>query len=306
MRTTLCVLAGLAAACLAGCGAPVVEVVHELPPPVPLPPDTGLKPGDVAVDGVDEAWIPEYLWGEIMRRLPERVDPDADLRRPLEGRVKVVVEEDSGVRPVRRWGTNAGPARRVELPYLVRRVDIGLVLEIRLDPPRSGTGVPNDLWLETRASYDSTSDPDVRGERGLHRGDDPRRVPPTEEIIRSLIARCVDDAAGMIEPVEMPVTLRFRPAGGAEAAKGLNVAGEREFAAAAEHFRAALEAAPEDAALHFNLGLALEGAGDFAEAAEVYRTAAEASSGQDAEAQEAHRRAAELYRRIEEAKAAES
>ncbi len=320
MRTSLCLFAGLAAACLAGCGAPVVEVVHELPPAVPLPPHGGLEierggfrfdvSGSVAgVRRQGESDKPnlEALVSRFGPRLAEglrRVEPaeGETVGEPLKvgGRVRIRWEDEDGTRRGRR-NAGAGAPETVELPYLVRRVNVGV--ELAITPP---DGAEPSVVLETRAAYDSAGDPEVRGEYGLHRADDPERVPALRTILDELFGRCIEDATGMLAPVKMPVTLRFRPVGGSEAAEALKAAGERDFAAAAEHFRAALEAAPEHAALHFNLGLALEGAGDFAEAAEAYRAAGEASSGEDAEAQEAHRRAAELHRRIQEGEAAES
>lgn len=128
----------------------------------------------------------------------------------------------------------------------------------------------------------------------MHRGDDPERIPSFEQITRELVAECVETAVGMVEPVMMPVTLRFRPASGPEAAAGLESARERDFAAAAEQFRAAVTKRPDDAALCFNLGLALEGAGDFAGARGAYQAAVGASAGKDVEAQKAAARAAAL------------
>jgi len=291
MRTRLIAVANLMAlTCILGCGAPVVEIVHELPPAVPLPADAPLEAGEFTAQGPGAEWTPQYLRAELAKALTELSHGDGAHARRMGGRSTVAVEEDSGTRPARRWNAETGSAAPVELPYLVRRVAVRVTFEIA--PGEDG----QSLVVETRADYDSTRDPRVRGEYGLGRGDDPERAPPVEQVTRELLAQCVQEGVGMVEPVMMPVTLRFRLGGGTEGAAGSEAARKRDFPAATEHFRAAVAKRPDDAALRFNLGLALEGAGKFAAARRAYEAAAKAAGRPDAEAEQAAKRAAALAR----------
>ncbi|MFW6133634.1 MAG: tetratricopeptide repeat protein [Planctomycetota bacterium] len=316
------------AACLGGC-APSVQVVHTLRPAVELPPGGPLRVGRFEAVGGDD-WTAAALREAVVESFIDAAgsppQPDGDAEAPGEprpygrpygrvvsGSAEVAVREQRGTRQGRRrdaairppvWAD--GELVGVELAYLLRRVDVRTVLTVA--PADDETAAP--ARLEVRQSYDSSRDPRVRGADGLARADDPDRVPPTDRVVRELLARCAARARAMVEPVRMPVTLSFRPVGGTAAAEGLKAARRRDFATAVEHFRTALRQlddgdAPIRAAvwprrgdLLFNLAAAHEADSHFAQAERRYRAALRASDGRDEEARAAAERVAALGRRV--------
>jgi hypothetical protein len=263
-----------------------------LPAPVPLPAGGEVRPGRFEVEGPGADWIPAFLQAEVARRMDD-LSGGGESDGPLEmgGVVTVRVSDDSGTRPARRRGPE-GELKLVELPYLVRTVDVRVVFAVA---PKSG-GQP--VELETHRSYASNRDPAVLGQYGLARGDDPAGVPPADEVTRELLVECVQTARGMLAPVEMPVTLAFRYAGGDPAQAGLAAVEKGEYAEAVEEFRSAVEEDPENPALQFNLAAACEADGRFAAAEEHYRAALAASGGEDEEARLSAERVAKLRRRM--------
>lgn len=281
------------AAFAVGCAGPAVEVVHTMEAPVPLPAGGRIRPGQFEVDGPGRQWIGDFLRGEVAERM-QGVSGDAGADEPLEmsGEVAVEVTDESGVRKARRHDETTGRLKPVEIPYLVRTVDVRAVFSIA--PAGGGEAVE----LETHRSYVSSNDPRVRGEYGLHRGDDPDRVPPTEEIIRDLLVECIEMVRGMVEPVRLPVKLQFRYAGGDASQAGLAAVEKGDFAAGVEHFRRAVESNGSDPVALFNLAAAYEAAGLLSEASEHYQAALDASGGEDAEAADALRRTQALLTRM--------
>jgi len=282
----------VAAALAAGCAAPTASVVHELPAAVPAGDVAAIVPGRFEVAAGD-AWMAEFLAAEVNRRAAAaRGDaPPAEPAVTMGGTVTAEVTDRRGRRPARRMDPAAGRLVDVQVPFLVRTAKVRVVFALA---PADGAA---PVKLETAESYTSAEDPRVRGPAGLERGDDPSRVPPAETILRELLVQCVDEAWGMIAPVRMPVTLQFRRADGEAAEAGLEAVERKDFAAAVEHFRAAVQERPDSAALRFNLAAALEGQGQFAAAARHYQAAADAAG--DAGDPEA-RRAAQRTTRLAE------
>ncbi|MFP3937318.1 MAG: tetratricopeptide repeat protein, partial [Phycisphaerae bacterium] len=250
----------LLAACAGGCAGPSVDVTHILPAAVELPAGGEVRPDRFEVTGGGEQWISEFLRTEVQRRMAG-LSGSAGAEEPLAvgGEVTVEVTDESGVRQARGYDEH-GRARTVELPYLVRTVEAGVVFSIA--PAGGGKAVE----LETHPSYVSNEDPRLRGQYGLYRGDDPDRVPPTEEIVRELLAQCVEEVRGMVEPVLVPVALQFRYAGGESSQAGLAAVEKGDFEGAVEHFSKAAEQRPDDVAVLFNLAAACEATGLLAEA----------------------------------------
>jgi hypothetical protein len=280
------------AGCLVGCSGPRLTVVHTLPAAVPLPPGGEVRSGRFEVDGPGSDWIPGFLQAEVARRTAGlRGTAGSGESLKMGGTATVRVTDDSGTRAARRRG-DAGELAAIELPYLVRTVDVRVVFAV------APAGGGREVELETRRTYASNRDPAVRGKHGLWRGDDPERVPPADEVTRELLAECVDAARGMLAPVEMPVTLQFRYAGGARAQAGLAAVGKGDYAEAVEQLRPAVEDDPDNPALLYNLAAACEAAGRLGEAEQRYRAALAASGGEDVEARSGAERAAKLRRRM--------
>ncbi|MGC9455651.1 MAG: hypothetical protein ACP5HU_12435 [Phycisphaerae bacterium] len=278
-------------ACAGGCAAPSVDVAHVLPAPVELPAGGEVRAGSFDVGESGEAWMADFLRVEVARQM-EGLSGAAGTDEPLDvdGVATVRVTDDSGVREARRYDGQGRP-ETVELPYLVRMVDVGVVFTIT-----SASG--GSVELETHRNYDSSRDPGIRGKYGLYRGDDPERVPPTDDIVRKLLVECVEQAGGMVRPVEVPVTLQFRYAGGEASQAGLKAVEKGDFRRAVERFREAAESRGDDVALLFNLAAASEAAGRLRDAREHYQAALDASGGEDAEAAEAVRRTQALLSRM--------
>ena len=256
-----------------GCAGPRVQVVHTLPAAVPLPPGGQVRPGRFEADGPGGDWIPGFLHAQVARRMDGLAGRGVG-QTPLNvsGTVSVRVTDDSGTRPARRWDESTGQLETIELPYLVRTVDVRAVFAFA-----APGGFPA-VELETERSYVSSRDPEVRGEYGLGRGDDPARVPPAEQVTRELLSQCVETARGMVAPVEVPVALQFRRAGGPAARAGLAAVEKGDFAEAVEQFRSAVQGDPQNSALLFDLAAAFEAAGRVAAAHEHYRAALAAAS----------------------------
>jgi len=301
---------GLFAACAVavilsgGCAGPRVNIVHTLPAAVPLPVETPqIQPGQFQADGPGEDWIPAFLREQIQQRRWAATNGTTGVSGAeggeiieMDGTVRSRVRDESGRRPVERGDTDQGTLKEEQIPYLIRTVDVRAVFELH----RVGEEFP-DARLETAEQYRSVNDPRVWGRFGLQRPDDPQRVPPVEQILRELLRECVDTALGMVRPLEMQVTLAFRPVCGEQGTAGLKAAEAREFSEAAGHFRRALDDRPGEANLLFNLGLACEGAGDFAAAAESYEAALKQSDGKDEEARASAERARRLESRMSSA-----
>ena len=284
------VLWAVAAVALAGCAGPTVSVVHELPPEVPVGNPAAIEPGTFEI-AAGEAWMTQFLAAQVAERAAayaEGATPAAAI--PMGGTVTAEVTERRGHRPARRRDRATDRLVTVQVPFLVRTAEVRVVFAL-------GAAGAAPTQIETAAAYNSTEDPRARGRLGLDRGDDPDQVPPAETVLRELLAECAGAAWGMITPVRMPVTLQFHPAGGPEAQAGLRAAEQKDFPAAAEHFRSALEEDPDSPALRANLAAALEGAGRFADAARAYQAAAESA---DKDAAGPLRAAAERARKLAE------
>ena len=150
--------------------------------------------------------------------------------------------------------------------------------------------------IEVERTYGSLADPRVRGEAGLERPDDPKRVPPADTAIRELLTECADAFCGMVRPLVVTVEVRMRPTGQADGAAGLKAAKKADYGAALEHFKAATAAAPKDVSLLFDRAVAAEAAGDLADALKHYQAVAKATKDRDTVAVESALRVERVMR----------
>ncbi|MBS3733367.1 MAG: tetratricopeptide repeat protein [Phycisphaerae bacterium] len=298
MRTRHLVCFALAlASVLVGCAGPTVHITHALPAAVNLPPGDAVQAGRFQAVGEGSDWTADVLKAEVARQFADLDAADNGAARIVTGSVTVEATDERGTRSVRRRDPSIADRAdhalvTVALPSLIRHVRVRTVLAV------AAAGHPAPVRLEVRKTYDSTRDPRVRSPDGLRRGDDPEHVPPTGQIIRELLRRCVETARSMVEPLNVPVTLTFRAGGGEDADAGRRAAGEGDFVAAAEHFRTALAKRPDAADLRLNLAAACEAAGEFAAAERHYRAVWKASNGHDDEARAGASRAEMLQQHI--------
>lgn len=259
-------------ALVAGCAGPKVHLRHQLGSPA----HTGISPaalqvGRFQVQPHDSAQLSGYLQDKLRQRLADFTlnHHSASTQPPatVTGTININARDSRGIRHIRRYHPTIGGLQDFEVPTLRRDVIVAVNF-ILLDPT---DGRP--ITLETRRPYSSHQDPEIRGERGLLRPDDPKHVPPTNTIARRLIDECIADFLGMIHLYEIAAQVALRHAPGPQAAKGSRAVKRADFAAAAEHYRAALQDRPDDPRLHFNLALVSEAGKDLAAAENHYRAA---------------------------------
>jgi len=152
------------------------------------------------------------------------------------------------------------------------------------------------VTVEVRRSYDSPADPRVRGPLGLERPDDPQRVPPAEQVLRELLTECVEAFCRMVAPVELVARVPLRPAASRQGAAALDAARVGDFQAAIGRLQAAVEAAPNDANLRFNLAVVCEAGGEFEAALSHYQAVVKQAEGRDPLADEGARRLRRVLR----------
>jgi tetratricopeptide (TPR) repeat protein len=292
----LCLVFGVvAAAAAAGCTAPSVQIEHVLPGAVPLPPGVGrVRAGGFAVVAGPRDEFARHVQRVLDERLAEfRMTGQAAGEREaaagapaanVGGTIHVETQDKTSTRTVRRWNPAAGKTEDREAASLTRLVEVRVVFAI------SGGDSPKPTAVaELSRSYDSTADPRTRGELGLERVDDPRRVPPAETIVRELLSECVSAFCEMVAPVKLTAEVRLRPMIG-EGWRGLVAAGKGDLTAAAASFEAVVKAAPQSADARFNLAAALEAKGQLRQALSHYREALEQAQGKDPEAADGVRR----------------
>ncbi|MFO8011769.1 MAG: tetratricopeptide repeat protein [Phycisphaerae bacterium] len=290
-RSATMVLLATCAAAMAGCAAPVLSVRHDLPAAVPLPEDARMvRVGDFSVHppGHDDAAA--VLTQGLQKRLSRHwaIDGDADTRARavrLTGAVAIKTDDARGTRRVRRYDKAAGAWREAEVPTLVRTASAHVTCRVA----RPGTKEPL-FAVEADRSYDSTADPQVRGELGLGRPDDPDRVPPTDTILADLLDGCAEDVVAMLSPQAVEAEVRTRGTLDGLGNDGLKAAEQDDLETAVRLLTEAVTKHPDDAALRFDLAAVLEAAGRLEAALEHYVAVLEQTDGRDADAAVAARR----------------
>ncbi len=266
------VLASVASFLLVGCAGPVVAIRHTLPPALPWPENVAMpRAGEVVVaemtpEGrVDPVAQAKSLAGCLAAHLPEG---DAGLEQALvDGQAYVTVDDQQGQRTVRMYDPQAGTTTQREVTTLVRKVDLRVDFTIhRADGTVLGRA-------EVRRSYNSATDPQVRGELGLGRPDDPAHVPTAEKILAGQCREAAEELASLLSPVEVSAEVELLPVSGEQAQAGLEAAREGNYAEATRAFQAAV-GERDDPQLQFNLAAVAEAAGQLTLARESWENAA--------------------------------
>lgn len=304
-------VAALAAVMAAGCSAPTLEVTHRLHPPVAIDCAYHRQIGDAGFDihltgnaagTVDAERLRQSLANQAAlaaATAPCRTDGPAgegSFAGAFGGEAFVQINDIEGERTVLTGLDEDGPEQ--VLPTLVRRAKVRVVFRVKH---------PDGPWvhIETRSEYDSRNDPQLRGAAdesvtwGLLRGDDPRRIPPAEEILQRQIEICCETFADMLAPTIARARIPLRPVG----PDALDLVREDRLSEAATAFEQQLQARPEDADLRFNLAACQEATGQLAPALENYRRVAEAekdSRESPTPAESAERRVGRLLQRWDE------
>jgi hypothetical protein len=283
MRTTDSgVCAAVTALCLvAGC-APELTVRHVMPAGLPLPPEIALmNAGTFTVRAEpkgDFAALASFAQETLAKRLAdvslrsaaprEGAEITPDRCATVGGTIHVSWQDQRGRRVVRRRGGEAGELKKVELPSLIREVDVRVEFAVRRASGGEALGA-----AEVRRSYNSAADPRVRGELGLGRADDPSRVPAADDVLKELMSDCIEAFCRLAQPVEVTARLALRGVSGQSAEAGLKAARDGQYPQAAAHFAEALRAKPEETDLHFNLAATAEVGGDLETALKHYEQA---------------------------------
>jgi len=271
----------VAAACgAAGCGGPTVTITHHLPGAVPMPDGvTSFRAGTLSLEGFSEGGITFTLTKMLGEKLKGLGRPGGSAVI-VNAVARATVSETKGTARLRRWNAETRTLDAIELPALVRTVDV----ETDFTVTRPGGG--EIVTVETRRSYSSAEDPRIRGELGLQRPDDPVHVPATGRVVRELVGECADALCRMLAPDEIPVELSMRPTWIREGRAGLAAAGKGDYGEAKKQFEAGLKRFPNSKPLWFNLGLAAEAADDLETALAAYDQLVTRSGGRDTEADE--------------------
>lgn len=278
-RADVLVVAVLACG-VAGCGEPIVTITHHLPGAVPMPDGvTSFRAGTLSVEGFSEGGIPFSMTKMLGEKLSALGRPGGSAV-VVDAAARVTVSETKGTARVRRWNAETRKLDALELPALVRKVDV------ETDFTVARPGGKRIVTVETRRSYTSAEDPRIRGELGLQRPDDPVHVPPTGQIVRELLGECADALCRMLASDEIPVELAMRPTWIREGRAGLAATKEGDYGEAKKHFEAGLERFPNSKPLWFNLALAAEAADDLEAALQAYDQLVTRSGGRDTEADE--------------------
>jgi len=281
-----------------GCGGPVVTVRHTLPAALPLPADVQMvrvRTFDVQPAGHRD--VAALMTEALQKRLSRHwaIDGDAATRAKavhVGGTITLETKDVKGSRTVRRWTSDQREWVAVQVPTLIRSATV----QVAFGAFRPGAK-ERLLTVETRRSYTSPQDPRVRGELGLERPDDPARVPPTDQILKELIAHCAEEFVQMIAPREVAAEVPMRGTWNADGSAGLKAAEQGDLAASVGHLRAAVASDPKDVNLRFNLAAACEAAGNLEDALSHYKTVVERTNGKDAVAVEAVTRVERVLKR---------
>jgi hypothetical protein len=271
----------VAAVAVTGCSMPAVEARHALPAAV----NVTTFPVEVDVATFSTAGDAGTDVGDLAAKLTRTRMPDAFACQAggavlsIGGQVRITVGDSTGRRALRTYDAQADQPETVEVPSLVRKVDMEALFEVRPNAPGR-----TPVLISTRHSYDSLNDPNLRGPLGMDRPDRPEAVPSVEHIAARLLVLCVDDFWGMVTPGEMQVKLTLRPAPGPDAALGIAAARDGDLPAAAEHFQAAEQQYPRDKDVVFDLATLREATGRLAEARQRYQDVAELTHNRDAAA----------------------
>jgi len=283
----------------AGCAGPVVKVSHVLPAAVPMPadivlinprgpfavtpPDAGPY-GQFVIDLLNERplLVGSGVKGRLLREAPE-IQPEQVVS--VGGRITIKANDARGTRQVLRPNAATREPELLDLPTLVRTLE--LTVDFVLTRAHSGERVTT---VETRRSYSSTADPRVRGELGLHRPDDPERIPPTDQVIRELLTECAETFRAMVLPLVVTAEIPMRGTLNEQGSQGLKAAERGAFGNAVGFFESAVKQSPNDMNLLFNLAVACEAAGRLPDAARHYQTVADQTSGRDLHAAESAQR----------------
>ncbi len=274
-----------------GCAGPVVPITHVLPAAVPLPKDVvALTAGQCAVKAGPAGDFAADLKAALTERLarPQAMgspSAGAGVRASVDGAAVIEVDDTAGQREIRQWDSGAGAHKPRQVPFLVRKV----VARVSFAVKRPGGGEPV-VTVEVKRSYNSLADPRIRGEAGLERPDDPKRVPAVDTVARELLTECADAFVEMVQPMIVTAEVQMRGTVRKDGAAGLKAAEAKDYAKALAHFQAAAAAAPNDVNLMFNRAVAAEAAGRLAEARQQYEAAVKASKGKDAAAVESAQR----------------
>ena len=122
----------------------------------------------------------------------------------VEVTVHVEAKDTKGLRHIRRWDPKTKQTAEVEVPTLVRSV------QVRADFLAVPRGGGKNTAVELRREWKSTEDPRVRGELGLERPDDPQRVPDTRTVVAELFGQCVERFCAMVSPVVVSADVKRR------------------------------------------------------------------------------------------------
>jgi len=300
-RLAMAMLLAAWAAGAAGCAAPALSVRHTLPAPVPLPKGTEMvRVGAFRVTPAGHEHAAAVLTEALQKRLSRHwaIDGDADARARavrMTGRIALETNEARGTRPVRTWDEAAGAWQDRKVPTFVRTASAHVTCRVT-PPDAGGTG----FAVEAERSYDSTADPQVRGELGLGRPDDPDRVPPMDTIVAGLLDGCADDVVHMLAPQAVEADIQTRAVWDGEANEGLKAAEAGRWDQAIEHLVNAVEKNPDDTAVRFDLAAALEATGRLEAALGHYQAVLERTDGKDTDAALAAQRVERVLKRRRE------
>jgi hypothetical protein len=256
MRVTMLLpIVAIALPGLVGCEPPTVTIRHEFASPVGTPAD--LRPARAAPLEVVEGPADGYGKHASDHFAAAYGPSTLTAAGTVGGRLFIKVDNTEGTRVIRNLADD-GTMSEQTIPTLVRGVE--LRAEFTWDA-RQG----HPVTVEVRRRYNSTADPDVRGEYGLYRVDDPDRVPATDAIIRRLIEAAVEEFVGMIRPITHEAKVQLEPVKGPAAKKAFDLAEEGEYQLAAAGFGFV-----EGPSAKFNSAVMTEAACDYAEALRLY------------------------------------
>ncbi len=271
----------VAGSLLAGCAPPPTVAISYAFPPAAGAPEFGMRltAGECTAGGVDDAdtyavhlkrALDEQLakrpWGPTEQRMAEELLPDAT--HSVTARAALEVADERSTRTLQRWNAGTRSTYDVEVESLVRTAKAEVAFRVPLGDGR-------EVTVETRRSYDSRTDPAVRGPLGLQRADDPENVPPAGDILRELLTESAAEFVQMVSPVYHNAETQLLPVPDADVSDAMRYVRESRFPEAAGAFAAALAKNPDNAALRFNLAILREATGDLEAAEELYGAAME-------------------------------
>ncbi|MCE5276615.1 MAG: hypothetical protein ABFD92_03955 [Planctomycetaceae bacterium] len=188
----------MVAAAAAGCGQ-TVEVKYVLPPAAPL----GGTVSRLRLVSLQADPPAGQRLGEIFRRTQAQCLRGADSAPSAGVTAHVWTEVTDHTQPRQLLVRHRGTTQQQAVPALVRTVRVRAVFGVAAD----GGGRAD---IELRHQWKSMGDPRVRGPNGLHRPDDPSRVPDVDVVTEELFALCVKELCDMLAPVEMTASVPRR------------------------------------------------------------------------------------------------